>query len=169
MTACVWVWLCVARLRNAWWLIKSWRAKVCVCACVCVCVLCVLRGWWCVCLGQVKAGNSSTTLHVWRPGTPRRMERWDAFHPGTGEATTSMPTAEWGPANPATSLLWRAEAPGDNTVQVLEVPGGRYWARVAPFTWREFATLGDAEAAVAGAGTGAGAGAGVGAAVREVV
>ena len=109
-----------------------------------------------LCLGQVRAGNSSTSLHVWLPGTDRsRVERWNAFQFGKDEATTSMPTAEWEPADPTSSLLWRAEAPGDNTAQVLQVPGGRYWARVAPFTWREFTTLGDAEAAVARAGAGA--------------
>ena len=122
-----------------------------VCGCVGVCVV-----WLCVCLGQVRAGNSSTSLHVWLPGTDRsRVERWNAFQFGKDEATTSMPTAEWEPADPTSSLLWRAEAPGDNTAQVLQVPGGRYWARVAPFTWREFTTLGDAEAAVARAGAGA--------------
>ena len=125
-----------------------------VCGCVGVCVVCVV--WLCVCLGQVKTGNSSTSLHVWLPGTDRsRVERWNAFQFGKDEATTSMPTAEWEPADPTSSLLWRAEAPGDNTAQVLQVPGGRYWARVAPFTWREFTTLGDAEAAVARAGAGA--------------
>jgi len=114
-----------------------------------VCVLCVL----CVCLGQVKAGYSSTSLHVWLPGTEHRLEMWNAFKPRSDEAATSMPTAEWEPADPTSSLLWRAEEPG--AAQVLQVPGGRYWARVAPFTWREFTTLGDAEAAVARAGAGA--------------
>jgi hypothetical protein len=106
-----------------------------------------------LCLGQVKHGTSSTSLHVWLPGTEPRLERWNAFKPRSDDATTSIPTAEWEPADPTSSLLWRAEEPG--AAQLLQVPGRRYWARVAPFTWRGFATLVDAEAAVARAGAGA--------------
>ena len=160
-------WLVVVGCWLCWLLVVGCVAWFVLCFCApvpaltnCVGVGCGVR----VCarlrlgLRQVCHKKTSTTLHVWRLGaTSGPGEVWDAYEPGSNSPTADMRNAEWAPRSPATSLLWEAEQPGGIGVRVVQVPGGRFWGRVAPFTWRLFHTQDEAEAAVGGP-RGAGAG-----------